>query len=77
MSMQSISPVEGDVISWIPQAQPGIVLLECPWDPLKKEGIEGHRQREGVGKRERERERIPTWTEDPCTLTTRMQSVRQ
>ena len=44
------------MISWIPQAQPGIVLLECPWDPLKKEGIEGHRQREGVGKRERERE---------------------
>ena len=27
---QSINPVEGDVISWIPQAQLGIVLLECP-----------------------------------------------
>ena len=27
--------------------------MECPWSPLKKEGIEGHTEKEGVGERER------------------------
>jgi hypothetical protein len=61
-----------DAMNRIPQAQLGIVLLECPWDPLKKEGVEGHSRE---CRREREREGIPTWTEDPCTLTTSMQSI--
>ena len=57
-----------DAMNRIPQAQPGIALLECPWDPLKKEGVEGHSRE---CRREREREGIPTWTEDPpySTLT--------
>ena len=42
-----------DAMNRIPQAQPGIALLECPWDPLKKEGVDGHA--ENVGERERER----------------------
>ena len=67
MSMQSINPVEGDLISWIPQAQLGIVLLECPWDPLKKEGVEGHRERGWEREREREREKIPTTVQGGST----------
>jgi hypothetical protein len=72
----AIGPSGDDAMNRIPQAQPGIALLECPWDPLKKEGIEGHGER--VGKRERERERV----EDPhgyvvYTFIASMQSVRQ
>ena len=77
MSMQSINPVEGDLISWIPQAQLGIVLLECPWDPLKKERVEGHRERGWEREREREGEDPHNCAGGIHPPTTSMQSVRQ